>query len=153
VDRYAELRAGVFSLSNINATIDRHIAAIGDAQVRNFKRWPILGRRVWPNTFVGQTFEDEVNYMKDFIRKRLNWIDRQFVAAPGLAGKSGSLASLTASAGSKIYYTLDGTDPRASGGGVSAGAKEATDTFKLPEDARLNARALYNGRWSASVRR
>jgi len=153
VDRYAELRAGIFSISNINACIDRHVAAIGEAHVRNFKRWPILGRRVWPNAFIGQTYEDEVNYMKDFTRKRLDWIDRQFVAAPVLASKAGTVAGLSAAAGSKIYYPLDGTDPRASGGAFSANAKEATGTFKLPDGARLVARTFYNGRWSAPVRR
>jgi hypothetical protein len=152
VDRYAELRAGVFSLSNLNARIDHHVAELGEAQVRNFKRWPILGRRVWPNTFVGNSHAEEIGYMQDFIRKRLAWIDRQFVAAPSVvvstaAGSSG-LISLSVSAG-KAYYTLDGTDPRMPGGDVSPSARLATDSFKLPAGGRLMARAKNDRRWSA----
>jgi hypothetical protein len=153
VDRYAELRAGVFSLSNLNARIDRHAAELGEAQVRNFKRWPILGRRVWPNTFVGNSYAEEVGYMKDFIRRRLDWIDRQFVAAPSVAvaapaGGSSGLFSLAAPAG-KIYYTLDGTDPRMPGGGVAPSAQLATAPFKRPAGGKLNARAQHDRYWSA----
>lgn len=155
-DRYAELRAGVFSLSNLNARIDHHVAELGEAQVRNFKRWPILGRRVWPNTFVGNSYEEEIGYMKDFIRKRLDWIDRQFVAAPTLAAPSATAAnsgpvSLSSPAG-KIFYTLDGTDPRRPGGDVSASAQLATEPIKLPAGAKIFARAQFDRRWSAPTR-
>jgi hypothetical protein len=157
VDRYAELRASVFSLSNINARIDGHVTELSEAQARNFKRWPILGRRVWPNTFVGATYEEEIAYMKDFIRRRLEWIDRQFVAAPKIAPslasvKNSGLITLNAAA-PKIYYTLDGMDPRLSGGGVAPTAQLAAGPFRLPEGGKLFARAFQGGRWSAPTKR
>jgi hypothetical protein len=157
VDRYAELRGSALSLSNLNARIDRHVAELGDAVTRNFKRWPILGRRIWPNTYVGQTYEDEINYMKEFTRKRLEWIDRQFIAAPTIlpapaSGKNSGLISLGASSG-KIYYTLDGSDPRLPGGGVSSKAQIGSGTIKLIDGSKLFARTLLDGRWSAPTRR
>jgi hypothetical protein len=48
------------------AVVDVHLAELGAAQVRNFKRWPILGRRVWPNTFVGDSYEEEIAFRPDF---------------------------------------------------------------------------------------
>jgi hypothetical protein len=157
VDRYAELRASVFSLSNIYARIEAHVAELSEAQARNFKRWPILGRRVWPNTFVGSSYQDEIAYMKDFIRKRLEWIDRQFVAAPKVSAslaslKNSGLISLSAPA-AKIYYTLDGSDSRLPGGSVSPQAQLASGTFQMPEGATLFARARHEGRWSAPTKR
>jgi len=130
---------------------------LGDAPARNFKRWPILGRRVWPNTYVGQTYEDEINYLKEFTHKRLEWIDRQFVAAPTVSlapasARNSGLVSLSTSVG-KIHYTLDGSDPRLPGGGVSPKAQTASGPFKLPDGAKLFARTQLDGRWSAPTRR
>jgi hypothetical protein len=44
-----------------------------------------------PNWFVGRTFAEEVNWMKNWMTQRIAWIDRQFVAAPALSEKEGSV--------------------------------------------------------------
>jgi len=157
VDRLAEVRATVFSQSNLTAKIDALVADLGGARVRNFERWPILSRRIWPNTFLGKTYEDEIGYMKDFLFRRLQWVDQQFIPAPQVS--SGSRApgagqgsvTLSASAG-KVYYTLDGSDPRASGGAVAGGAKVYQSPVTLPAGGKLSARAWQNERWSAPLR-
>jgi len=153
VDRLAELRATHFSTSNLMARIDGLVRELGEARVRNFERWPILSRRIWPNTFVGKNYEDEINYMKDFTQRRLSWIDQQFVAAPQSSRKPGGsgAVSLTSAIG-KIYFTLDGSDPRASGGAVSTKAKLYSAPVELPKDGRLFARVLLEDRWSAPLR-
>jgi hypothetical protein len=153
VDRWAELHATVFSESNMLAKIDALVADLGEARARNYERWPILGRAIWPNKYIGRTYEDEINYLKDFIRKRLAWIDRQFIAAPSVsAGKPGESLTLTADAG-KIYYTLDGSDPRASGGAVSSKAVAYGSTIKIQKPGQLFARTLHQDRWSPPLRR
>jgi len=153
VDRLGELRATVFSDSNLMARIDGLVAELGGAVGRNFQRWPILSRRIWPNTFVGESYQDEINYMKGFIRQRMAWIDQQFVAAPALSQKrSGDPLTMTAVSG-KTYYTLDGTDPRAPGGTVSDKAVAYESPVKVPKGARLFARALHEDRWSAPLKR
>ncbi len=35
----------------------------------------ILGRKIWPNYYVGQSFEDEVGFLKNWTSKRLKWLD------------------------------------------------------------------------------
>ena len=34
---------------------------------------------VWPNNYVGATYEDEIRYLKFWIRTRLAWVDRTMV--------------------------------------------------------------------------
>jgi len=153
VDRLGELRATHFSNTSLMARIDALVGELGGAVGRNYERWPILSRRIWPNTFVGQSYEDEIGYLKGFIRQRLDWIDRQFVAAPALSPQRGEgPVTLTASAG-KVYYTLDGTDPRAPGGKVSDKATPYSAPVNIPKGARLFARALHDDRWSPPLRR
>lgn len=154
VDRLGELRATVFSNSNLMARIDALVAELGGAIGRNFERWPILSRRIWPNTFLGQNYEDEINYMKDFIRRRMAWIDQQFVATPSLSRQKGSGDSFVLQANTgKIYYTLDGTDPRAPGGAVSAKATLYSSPVSIPKNAHLFARTFHEDRWSPPLRR
>jgi hypothetical protein len=50
---------------------------LAEAQARNFRRWPILGRQVTCNAYVGNSFEDEVRWMKKWIERRIAWIDGQ----------------------------------------------------------------------------
>ncbi len=50
-----------------------------------------------------------------------------------------------------IYYTLDGTDPRSPGGGISSQAQLYTGAIGLPSAVvDVRARVLHNGVWSAS---
>ena len=161
VDRWGELRTTVFSLTNLMVRIDGLVADLGEARVRNFKRWPILNRKIWPNTFQGETYEDEIRFLKDFTRKRLAWIDAQFVAAPVATREGARLVKLSAARG-KIYFTTDGSDPRAVGGSPGPGARPYTEPVQLPASssqvaaapapARLVARALFDNRWSPPTR-
>jgi hypothetical protein len=46
-----------------------------EAHQRNFQRWPVLGEYVWPNYYVGPTFESEITWLKNWISDRLVWLD------------------------------------------------------------------------------
>ena len=74
-DRWRELRSGPFSNDNLNATIDSLVNEMGDAADRNFDRWPVLGEPVWPNLFVGDTYAEEVDYLKQWTIDRAEWMD------------------------------------------------------------------------------
>jgi hypothetical protein len=76
-DRWFELREDIFAPENLLRRIDELAELLAEAQERNFERWPILGRHVNPNKYVGQTYEDEVRWMKSWIKKRITWIDSQ----------------------------------------------------------------------------
>src|SRR6185436_14045522 len=108
IDRWGALRTNIFATSNILARVDELAALLGEAQTRNFKRWPILGRYVHPNWYVGQSYEEEIGWMKQWIRARLAWIDKQFVAAPVPTLKTrreepANALTLQAASG-KVYY-------------------------------------------------
>ena len=66
--RWHDFRQGVLSDESIMARIDSAVTVIGEAADRNFEQWPILGQYVWPNYFVGNTYEQDVSYMKTWIK-------------------------------------------------------------------------------------
>ncbi|HZV69455.1 MAG TPA: CotH kinase family protein [Saprospiraceae bacterium] len=73
--RYKSLRENVLSNENIMHYVDSMALTFALAESRNYDRWPILGIYIWPNNFIGQTYEEEINYMKDWIIGRLAWMD------------------------------------------------------------------------------
>jgi len=151
VDRWTELRVNAFSASNLLGRVDAIAAHLQEAQKRNFERWPILGSAINPNWFAGDTYAEEVNWMKEWIAKRVGWIDRQFLQPPLMAAPVAGKLPLTAALG-KIHYTLDGSDPRAPGGAVSSQALVYDSPVTLPPGKALFARALHNNRWSGPLR-
>ena len=152
VDRWGELRTNQFAITSLHTRIDALASELGEAQERNYRRWRILGRSVWPNTYVGRSFNDEVNWMKRWIQTRIEWVDEQFLDAPSISLPSGAVPrgadlTLRARAG-KVYYTLDGSDPRASGGRVSPSAQLYARGLVLTTDAVVFCRASQGNRWS-----
>lgn len=147
VDRWAQLRRTIWATSNVLAQIDALAQLLDEAQKRNFQRWPILGVKVPPNYYVGQTYADEVNWMKEWTATRLAWIDKQFLPPPHISLQDGRL-HLQAPTGT-IYFSLDGTDPRAPGGQPSAQAKAYTEPIPIQPSLRLVARTRLDNRWSA----
>jgi hypothetical protein len=147
VDRWTELRGTVFAASNVLARVDEIAALLHEAQTRNFERWPILGSAINPNWFAGDTYEEEVKWMKDWIAGRLSWIDKQFVSPPSVSSLAEAKLLLSAPQG-KILYTLDGTDPRASGGAPSNKALTYESPIGVPAATKLFARTFHNKRWS-----
>ena len=73
--RWEYLRERSFHQDSIFNFIDSISLYLNDAQQRNFQKWPILGNYVWPNYYVGNTYQDELNFLKNWISDRLTWID------------------------------------------------------------------------------
>lgn len=152
VDRWGELRTNQFAIVTILARIDELAALLNEAQARNFRRWRVLGRNVWPNAFVGQSFDDEVSFLKQWIRQRIEWIDQEFILPPSFSIRGGMVnhgvkLELRARTG-KVYYTLDGSDPRASGGAVSRAAKPYKSSIVIDDATTVFCRATDGTRWS-----
>ena len=63
------------SVKEEQKVIDDAIAEMGEAVTRNHYHWQTLGRYVWPNFFVGDTYEEEIDYLKNWIGERIDWID------------------------------------------------------------------------------
>lgn len=77
--RYTDLRSNIFSEQHINNIIDSTVFYLGDAIDRNFIRWPLLGNYVWPNYYVFDSYEEEIDYLKSWISNRLAWMDSQIL--------------------------------------------------------------------------
>ena len=75
--RYQALRLGVLKTENLHRYIDSTATVLQEARVRNFTRWPVIGQPIWPNFYVGATYEDEVTYLKTYIARRLEWMDQE----------------------------------------------------------------------------
>lgn len=76
-NRWTALRASTFSESFMLQKIDSYVAELNTAGAidNNFDTWNVLGTFVWPNNFIGSTYDSEVEYLKNWISERLEWMD------------------------------------------------------------------------------
>ena len=73
--KYQALRKTVLRTDRIQAYVDSVATELTEARTRNFQRWPVIGVYVWPNGYVGQTYQQEVDYLKTWVKNRLEWMD------------------------------------------------------------------------------
>ncbi|MBR1576281.1 MAG: CotH kinase family protein [Bacteroidales bacterium] len=64
-------------LGRIPDFIDRSVKELYGAEADNFKRWPILNLKVWPNPVVTGSYQGEVQYLKDYYSQRFQWLDKE----------------------------------------------------------------------------
>ena len=77
--RWKELREGPLKTETLLNFIDEKADYTEEARGRNFERWPVLGTYVWPNSFIGNTYEQELTYMKNWLVDRLTWMDNNMI--------------------------------------------------------------------------
>ena len=77
--RWNEVRGGALANTIITTRIDAWVAEMeaNGALERNFNRWPIIGQPVPFNDLVGQTYEQDVMLLKNWINARISWMDSQ----------------------------------------------------------------------------
>lgn len=80
--RWQNVKSSIYNTQHINTYIDSLTALLDEAKTRNFEKWPVLGVYVWPNPFVGQTYAEEINYLKSWIHDRLLWMDNNMIGEP-----------------------------------------------------------------------
>lgn len=73
--RWEFLRQGPLKTENVNNFIDSVANFLEESRIRNFQKWPIIGVYVNWNGYVGQTYEEDLQYLKDYIEQRSLWID------------------------------------------------------------------------------
>ena len=78
--RWEELRENVISKYTINNFIDSCQNLLTDAQKRNFEKFDVLKSYVWPNKFIGGSYQKEVGYLKEWVSNRIDWLDTQIKA-------------------------------------------------------------------------
>ncbi len=75
--RWKEIRTTSLTTEKVLSEVDSLVNLLDKAQQRNFEKWPVLGVHVWPNSFVGQTYFEEVQFLKNWITARLAWMDSE----------------------------------------------------------------------------
>ena len=128
IDRWTTFRRGPMSNISMDALIDAQAAEITEAKAV---------QQGLPNA---ANWQSRLTQMKTWLRTRANWIDSQFVPAPQLSHPGGNVSAnfslgITTNTGS-VFYTLDGSDPRAPGGSIAARA-QSTLPVLLTGDARV----------------
>ncbi|HEV8541736.1 MAG TPA: CotH kinase family protein [Verrucomicrobiae bacterium] len=138
VDRWQALRQTHFSETNLFRLIDRLTGEVREAQPREAARWGLDPR--------GGSYQSEIDWMKQWLSERIDFIDRQLVQPPELNQPGGKIArgaqiTLTGPDGATLYYTLDGSDPRSPQGAISSGAMIYSEPITLEHNTRVMARA------------
>ncbi|MBI4657586.1 MAG: CotH kinase family protein [Verrucomicrobia bacterium] len=187
-DRYWQMRRTILANEAVLRTIDGHMATLLDgytgavsnrapAEIQNpvarhFRKWPRLGSRDWPNPPAEtkiRTWQAEVDYMKNWIIPRLEWLDDQSMRIgrvvyrpPVLSHEGGPISTATRLtlepyrrespanqyAEGEIYFTLDNSDPRLPGGEISILAHKYSAPLMIESSVTVNARLYLNRQWS-----
>jgi len=80
LERWSAHRQSFLHLDSINTWIDHWADSISAPRARNFERWPIIGTAVWEEPEpIKTSYEEEVAYMKNWIRMRIEWMDRNLM--------------------------------------------------------------------------
>tara|TARA_X000001036_G_scaffold95436_1_gene88099 strand:- start:1967 stop:3373 length:1407 start_codon:yes stop_codon:yes gene_type:complete len=77
INRWFLLRQDILSNDTIFDYLDETVEKLkaSGSIDKNFKRWNILGDWIWPNAYVGLSYDDEIEYLKSWLFQRLAWID------------------------------------------------------------------------------
>ncbi len=161
IDRYQAVREGPLSTEHILKIAEGLFNELREAEPRERLRWrryPRSGVRTqngYTFDFGRREYDSELRFLRQWISDRLTFMDGNFLARPVLSHPGGEVApglafTLSATAGSDIYYTLDGTDPRAAGGSTNAlslarSARRYSGPIVINAPTRVVARAYNRG--------
>ncbi|MGA2541271.1 MAG: CotH kinase family protein [Verrucomicrobiota bacterium] len=153
IDRYEDLRTGLLSTNHIYADIDALVSQVAQEEPREIARWPgwttprsgTVSGSGYSYDFPG-TYQGEVNFLKQWYRDRLQFMDTNLLAKPVFSSSGGSISpgmtlTINGPAGATIYYCTDGSDPRLPGGAVSPKALVYQSPIALNASTVIMARA------------
>jgi hypothetical protein len=180
-----EINAEVATLLNGDLTpVTSNMPPLPPAQEnavrRHYRKWnQVLGYDIWPNapgyaqriyfnSPNGNPTTGEVDFMKDWLTQRFNWIDNQNVVGsviyrpPNFSQNGGNVAAgfqltitrytgtppsgQTYATGGTLYYTLNDSDPRGSNGSPAGTAYSGPIT--LNSSKTVKARLYIAPNWS-----
>jgi hypothetical protein len=151
VDRWQKLRRGPLATANFQAVFDGYLAEFKPADAEN----PAMRDYArWYGSATSNNISSEANNLKSWLGSRAAWIDGLFASPPVIVRPpsvvtAGQTTTITVPSGTTVYYTTDGTDPRATGGGVSPTAVAYTGTpISIPSTRVVRARAFRSGTYA-----
>ncbi|MDA9630300.1 CotH kinase family protein [Flavobacteriaceae bacterium] len=77
-ERWAILRSEILSSDTVSSRLRELQENLkGSSAIdKNFGKWLILGKYIWPNKFIGDSYDSEINYLEEWISERFNWLDQ-----------------------------------------------------------------------------
>ncbi len=142
-----------------------HLAGlIDEALVAESARWGDVHETI-PLT-VDDQWQDELDWITDtYLPQRTGIVLSQlqdaglashlvapeFDTAPGQVPTGTMVDLINDEAGATLYYTLDGTDPRDSAGGISASAQIYNGPISITEETTITMRVVLQENWSGLV--
>ena len=77
VTRWFDLRQNTLSNDSIFQLLNSFVEKlkISGSVDRNFQRWQILDKWIWPNAYMGANYDEEIDYLSTWLLNRLQWID------------------------------------------------------------------------------
>ena len=140
IDHWWDFRRGAMSNTAIDAILDGQAADITPAKAL-LNGLPNVAE--WANR-VGQ--------MKTWLKTRADWIDGSYLRPPVFNQDGGAIPDgfqlVIGGTNGTIYFTTDGSDPRAPGGAVAATAQAYQDAVSLHAQTVVQARLKNGTRWS-----
>lgn len=78
-ERWLSLRGNELSNAAILGRVSAYeeLLASSGSRRRNFETWPVLDTYIWPNNFVGGSYDEELEYLTNWIEDRLAWLDAE----------------------------------------------------------------------------
>ncbi|HTD65887.1 MAG TPA: CotH kinase family protein, partial [Candidatus Limnocylindria bacterium] len=164
IDRYQEKRTSSLETNRLAAIVDGFATEVREAQVREQKRWtgggasdtsPRSGLQfscnsVYTHVFpTPGTYQGEVDFQKRWLLEHVHFMDTNLLNRPSHNLPEGqvplgavmTLADNSGKAGTQIYYTLDGSDPRGLQGVINPAALLYTAPITITNNVRIRARA------------
>ena len=77
-NRWNDLRGNILSDENLINIIDLKYSLLNnetDVIKKNFEKWKIFGIYIWPNSFIGNNYYEEIEFLKNWIKNRTQWLD------------------------------------------------------------------------------
>ncbi len=163
---------GVFSPDSALMRLNKRINEVDPAVIAESARWGDAKRTGTPYTKSKQWIPEVEKIRNRFIPLRTNIVIEQLkqarlyplIQAPVIKSQSEiinesdmilvspvSISIENPNSKGTIYYTLNGTDPRKTGGGVNTGSSFSliSVSLKITASAQIKARILSDGQWSA----
>lgn len=81
--RWDNLRETTLSETVLHNYIDSLALVLDESQTRNFDKWNTLGNYVWPNPTTPDTYQGEIDNLKNWITDRLAWMDNSISQIQG----------------------------------------------------------------------
>lgn len=78
--RYSELRNSTLQYDSLMLLWDELENGITPCLNNNFTKWPVLNKNdFWPNHYTGKNYNDECDYLKSWLKQRIDWLDTQWL--------------------------------------------------------------------------